>query len=134
MKDGLKTAGAVALALVAMLGLGACGRHNAATAVPWTIALSTDPAPPVIPGNTSFKVLVTDSAGNPVTGATVTVDLVMTEMDMGANQVTLQPQAGGIYTGKAGFTMPGGWNCTVTASAGGHTQTRAFPFKVNAVN
>jgi nitrogen fixation protein FixH len=127
----LATVGGVVMTVGMVLGLAACHRHNAATAVPWHIELTTTPAAPTVPGTTAFKVLVTDSAGQQVAGAKVTVDLIMVTMDMGPNQIVLQPQPGGVYTGSASFTMAGPWNCKVTVSAGGHTQAQTFPFTVS---
>ncbi|HVB40237.1 MAG TPA: FixH family protein [Terriglobales bacterium] len=127
----LVTGSGVMLAVGLMCGLAACHRQNVATAVPWHIVLTTTPPAPTVPGNTAFKVLVTDSQGQPVLGAKVTVDLIMVTMDMGPNQIVLQPQPGGVYTGSASFTMAGPWNCTVTASAGGHTQVQTFPYNVS---
>lgn len=131
MRMKLATLGIAIMAVCMALGLAACHHDNAATAVPWHIALTTTPAAPTVPGNTAFKVLVTDSQGQPVVGAKVTLDLIMVTMDMGPNQSAMQPQPGGIYTASASFTMSGDWNCKVTVSAGGRTQVQTFPYKVS---
>jgi hypothetical protein len=91
-----------------------------------SVTLSTKPTPPVA-GETTFSVTVKGPDGKPVTGAEVTVELVMPAMKMAEmrNKVTLKPavdpkeSAAGIYTGSGQVMMAGKWNVTVAVKVSG---------------
>lgn len=94
-----------------------------------TVTLSTRPSPPAM-GETTFAVTVQAPDGKPVTGADVTVELVMPampSMNMAEmrNKVTLKPAedaklaAAGTYTGTRQIMMGGKWNVTVSVKVGG---------------
>ena len=94
-----------------------------------TVTLTTRPTPPAM-GATTFTVTVTAPDGKPVTGADVTVELVMPampSMNMAEmrNKVALKPAedsklaAAGTYTGTGQIMMAGKWNATVSVKVGG---------------
>jgi hypothetical protein len=92
-----------------------------------TITLSTKPDPPAA-GQTTFTVTARDTAGKPITGADVTVELVMPPMGGMAqmrNKVTLKAStdpklaAEGTYAGTGQIMMAGKWNATVDVKVGG---------------
>jgi nitrogen fixation protein FixH len=99
---------------------------TAAQSANWKIALTTDPAKPEEENDTAFKVALTDSSGQPVSGAAVTADLQMQTMNMGKNEITLIDDGAGTYEGKSQFSMAGPWNVIVTAKQGGKTAQQTF--------
>ncbi|HVA64659.1 MAG TPA: FixH family protein [Terriglobales bacterium] len=123
-----------ALLLAALLPalVAAAGCHAVpSAAAPWKLTLTTTPQDPAILSDTRFQLQVATAAGAPVEGATVTLDLVMATMDMGPNRVALGAQGGGRYAGAGHFTMAGDWNCRVTVTLGGRSQTQTFHYKVS---
>lgn len=116
-----------------LVALSACQKAAppAASAKPgpaWAgkIALTTDPAQPVSERPATFRVSVTDAAGQAVAGATVQADLKMQSMDMGKNVVQLADKGNGIYEGKGEFSMAGPWNVIVSVSKTGTTGEQKF--------
>jgi hypothetical protein len=94
-----------------------------------TLTLVTKPSPPKA-GQTTFTVTLKGPDGKPVTGADVTVELVMPampSMNMAEmrNKVTLKPAtdaklaAAGTYTGTGQILMAATWNVLVTAKVNG---------------
>ena len=82
------------------------------------IAFRTQPDPPRT-GNDTFEVRVTDSSGKPVTGASVSVQLLMPampSMNMPAirTEVMLPPVGEGVYRATGEVTTGGRWDVTVT--------------------
>ena len=96
----------------------------------WRMALTLIPAAPRQLDLTQFRVQISDSHGRPVSGAAVTISLVMPAMDMGRNQVTAKSGAAGVYTAVGRFTMPGQWQVTVQAGKGRLHRTLSFPVTV----
>lgn len=94
----------------------------------WRMALT--PAAPRQLDPTQMTVQISDSHGRPVSGAAVTLSLVMPAMDMGQNQVAAKAGAAGIYTATGRFTMPGQWQATVQATKNTLHQTQSFPITV----
>ena len=91
-----------------------------------TITVSTKPTPATA-GDTTFTVTAKDADGKPITGADVSVQLVMPPMGAMAemkNTVGLKPAvdpkvaAEGTYTGQGQIMMAGKWNVTVSVKAG----------------
>lgn len=117
-----------ALLLGVVFGAGCHSRAPATT--PWKLDLSTLPHDPVIMSDTEFQLQVLDLGGKPLDGATATLDLVMATMDMGPNRVSLASEGQGKYVGHGQFTMAGDWNCQLTLTLNGRTQTQTFYFKV----
>ena len=94
-----------------------------------TLTLVTKPDPPAM-GQTTFTVTLQAPDGKPVTGADVTVELVMPampsmKMPEMRNKVTLKPAtdtklaAAGTYTGTGQVMMTGKWDVVVTAQLKG---------------
>ncbi len=109
--------------------------HQAAPAPPpanahWHMTLTLAPNIPRQLEPTQLTVQGSDRAGRPVSGAAVTISLVMPSMDMGQNQVPATAAAAGIYTGTGRFTMPGRWQATVQAEKNALHQTQSFPVTV----
>ncbi len=105
--------------------------HTAVDTAHWRMALTCTPAAPRQLDPAQFRVQLTDSAGEPVAGAVVTLALAMPTMDMGRNEVPATASgAPGVYTGTGRFTMPGDWSATVQASKGDRQQVQSFPIAV----
>ena len=122
--------------ILALLGAG-CAKQAAppapsAPSVPahWQLRLTTVPAAPRALDPVQFQVKISDSSGRPVSGATVTVSLVMPAMDMGQNQAAASASAAGIYTATSRFAMPGDWQVTVLANKQAERQSQSFPVGV----
>lgn len=94
------------------------------------MTLTTDPAQPESEKDTTFRVILTDTNGHPVTGARVQADLEMPRMDMGKNVVQLADKGNGVYEGKGQFTMGGPWNVIVTATKAGTSGEQKFDIVV----
>lgn len=99
------------LALIAALAAAVQG-----SAGPYRIDLKTDPA--VIPvGRAKLLITLTDSAGKPVSGATVKVLAQMPGMAMGEREETAAPGASpGAYTAPAVFGMAGSYEAKISIS------------------
>ena len=92
-----------------------------------TVTLATKPAPPAA-GQTTFTVTAKDAQGKPITGAVVSVELVMPPMGgMGQMKNTVALAAAkdpkvasaGTYVGEGSIMMAGKWNVTVSVKVGG---------------
>jgi hypothetical protein len=95
-----------------------------------SVQIFSKPNPPIQGGNT-LETLITDSNGQPVTDATVTFDLNMTNMNHGENIVTASSLGAGRYSGHVSFLMPGPWRVIVGIAHAGQTNTVRFDFTVN---
>jgi nitrogen fixation protein FixH len=88
-----------------------------------TLTLTTKPSPLGL-GQNLFEVLVKDAKGQPVTNATVALQLVMpadpkTKHPEMRTEGTLNRVGAGKYSGIAIVTMAGDWDVTVTAKQNG---------------
>lgn len=107
---------------------GAGGVRQPAKAAPASqikITFSTNPNPPR-QGSNSFRVNLTGSGGEKITGAAVTVTLSMPAMPaMGmagmSTTVRLSERGNGVYEGSGKLSTGGAWRVTVTAEKGGQT-------------
>jgi predicted metal-binding membrane protein len=73
-------------------------------------------ATPAKPGTNVFVVTLGNSHKDQIAQAQVVIDTTMLDMEMGTEQVLLQPAAGsepGIYEGRSDLTMPGHWELVV---------------------
>ena len=96
---------------------------------PLNVVASLAPNPPTVGDGNLLTVTVTDAAGKPVTGATVTSTVAMTTMDMGTAHPAFKDIGGGKYQGHVGFGMAGPWRVTVNIAAPGRKPLRkAFVF------
>jgi hypothetical protein len=88
---------------------------------------------PTIPvrGDNTFEVFVADSNGQPITDATVSFDINMTNMNHGKNVVTTSQLGEGRYSGVVHFVMSGPWRVIVGIERAGQINTVRFDFIVN---
>ena len=97
----------------------------------YTVTMFSTPNPPVR-GNNTLEALVVDVNNQPVTEATVSFDIDMTNMSHGKNVVTAKLGGNGRYAGKLFFQMPGPWRVIVTVECAGQpTVSDRFNFSVN---
>ena len=90
------------------------------------VSLSIAPFPIVGGQQSDFEISLTDVSGQPVTDASVNLDLSMPSMPMPANQISAQPFGDGRYVGAGYFTMRGGWRIEVIIARAGQTQSVYF--------
>jgi hypothetical protein len=67
--------------------------------------------------------------GRPLTGATVSMDLVMPAMVMPPNQPVVTEGGNGVYSAKALVTMAGEWEVRVRVESSGGGSLFTFPFR-----
>jgi uncharacterized GH25 family protein len=72
------------------------------------ISLSTNPNP-LRPGPATFMIDVKDKSGKPVDNASVSFNLNMTTMDMGAQKGVATAQGNGRYVATGTMSMRGPW-------------------------
>jgi hypothetical protein len=82
-------------------------------------------------GNNTFEAFITDAKGQPVTDATVTFDINMTNMNHGKNVVTASSLGEGHYSGDVFFLMPGPWRVIVGIDRAGQINPVRFDFMVH---
>lgn len=90
-----------------------------------TIALDTPTAPAVLE-EAAFRITLTDSAGTPVEGAEVDLEMTMTKMPMGSNRPIATPAGPGVYSATGVFDMAGPWKLTVHATVNGKEHVATF--------
>lgn len=94
----------------------ACGAQ-AQTKQEYKISFRTEPNPAKGPGQNTFHVSVTDSAGKSISDASVKITLLMPAMpEMGMAEMKVAPTIvwnGSDYSGKANITSAGTWNVMV---------------------
>jgi hypothetical protein len=90
------------------------------------VSLSINPYPPSGGGSTNFVVNLTDASGQPVSDATIGLDLTMPEMWMPPNQLNMVAGDAGKYQASGYFTMRGLWRIEVIITRGGQKQSVFF--------
>jgi hypothetical protein len=90
------------------------------------VSLSINPYPPSGGGSTDFVVNLTDANGQPVSDATISLDLTMPEMWMPPNQLNMVAGDAGKYQASGYFTMRGLWRIEVVITRGGQKQSVFF--------
>jgi nitrogen fixation protein FixH len=98
----------------AMNGMDMSGTKTAQK--PSTTALSvTATINPAIPksGDNTLNLMISDSAGKPVTGLKLTGSVAMTSMDMGTTQPAFAEIGGGHYKATVTFSMDGPWRVVI---------------------
>lgn len=83
----------------------------------FVVTLLADSGQFVVGNGNVVSFVVHDSAGQPVTNATVRIHSDMTTMAMPVPDVTAKAVGGGRYTARLMFSMAGPWRLTVTALA-----------------
>lgn len=97
----------------------------------FTVTLFSSPNPP-IRGSNTLEALVVDANNQPVTDATVSFDIDMTNMSHGKNVVAAKSTGNGRYAGTLFFMMPGPWRVIVAVErAGQPAASDRFNFSVN---
>lgn len=86
---------------------------------------------PPVRGDNTFEAFLTDTNGQPITDATVSFDINMTNMNHGKNVVTAPSLGEGRYSGVVHFLMPGPWRVIVGIERAGQKNTVRFDFMVN---
>jgi nitrogen fixation protein FixH len=66
-----------------------------------------------------FLITLTDATGNPVTDATVYLDLDMPAMPMATNRPVADNRGDGSYRAEGAYTMAGEWEIVVVAGVAG---------------
>lgn len=94
------------------------------------VSLFTSPNSPVLGSNT-FEVVITDLKKQPISGALVSFDTNMTNMNMGKNVVSASTMGAGRYCGTVYINMLGQWRMFVNINYAGQTKTVQFNFNVN---
>jgi nitrogen fixation protein FixH len=108
------------------------GMQQSSTAKHFQVKLvSSTPGPP-IKGNNDWLIAVTDEAGNPVDGATVTCTPFMPDHGHGTPiQVGVTPKSGGQYQlSPVNLFMSGLWQVTINVDANGTSDQVMFSFCV----
>ncbi len=127
----LAALGGIASLLVAAGHAGGAGAPATVKADGLAISLATTPDPPARQEATAFEIIIRDAAGQPVSGARVTLDLGMTGMAMEDSRPRVQERGGGRYAAAAAFSMGGEWRATVEVILPDGRRTRAeFPVRV----
>jgi hypothetical protein len=141
----IQTIVTLALGLLALLGLAACGGESSTTGgnegaqgTPaqgaaggdLQISLITDPSPPKS-GPATIAVEIKDAAGKPVDGAQVSISANHVGMSHGGIEGELTPAGSGRYEAKGSFSMSGTWRAEVQVTPqGGTAKTRSFDLQV----
>jgi nitrogen fixation protein FixH len=77
-----------------------------------------------------FIIRLLDSAGQPIEGASVYLDLDMPAMPMGTNQPIAEALGEGRYRTQSAYTMTGEWIITVVAKIGSTEHRATFTREV----
>jgi hypothetical protein len=124
---GLVAVSATGAPLPAPAAAGQLPENTAAqTAGDLLVFLNIDPYPPTGGGPSTFTVKLTDASGQPVSDATLSLDLTMPEMWMPPNQVNLAAGEAGSYQASGYFTMRGLWRIEVILLRDGQKQSVFF--------
>ncbi len=91
----------------------------------YLVSLGINPYPPSAAQMSQFDVKITDSTGQPVSDAVISLDLTMPSMWMPPNRLDLQPGTQGAYQANGRFTMRGMWLIEVIIMRGSE-KTSAF--------
>jgi len=88
------------------------------------VSLALDPYPPSSAGN--FDVTLADASGQPISDATISLDLTMPAMPMPVNKLSMDPVSVGKYQASGYFTMRGLWRIEVIITRGDQKQSVFF--------
>ncbi|HYF62455.1 MAG TPA: FixH family protein [Herpetosiphonaceae bacterium] len=77
-----------------------------------------------------WTVKLADSSGQPVKGADVYLDLIMTSMTMGQNKPLATDNGDGTYTAEGVYSMGGAWQVVVHAEVDGADRVATFEVSV----
>lgn len=83
-------------------------------------------------GSNDLTLTLTTADGSPVKDATVTLDVAMSEMDMGTDHPAVKNNGDGTYSASVKFSMAGGWRVTAHVTAADGATTKTFDFSAGA--
>ncbi|MHB1590117.1 MAG: FixH family protein [Sulfuricella sp.] len=118
--------------LVITLGLASCSSKTspmqvAQTAGAFSVSLNVDPDPPVPMQDALLELKLLDSKkGQPISGASVSLDLTMPGMQMPVNRPEVVESGSGVYQAKTLFTMAGKWQIQAVVTYAGKSETFIF--------
>ena len=90
------------------------------------ISLRLEPSPPSINTPIEFRIVLTDTHGQAVTGAVVSLDLVMPGLAMPPNSLDLNDSGGGEYSAWGRFNIRGLWRMEVNITLDGQSHSVYF--------
>jgi hypothetical protein len=90
------------------------------------VAIALNPYPPTGFNPADFEVTLTDTTGQVINAATVSLNLTMPTMWMPPNQFALTAVPNGKYSATGQFTMRGPWRIEVVITRSGTTQSVFF--------
>ena len=90
------------------------------------VTLGIDPYPPSGNAPTNFVVNLADASGQPVSDASIGLDLTMPSMWMPPNQLDMKAGAAGKYQASGYFTMRGLWRIEVIITRSGQKHSAFF--------
>jgi len=91
-----------------------------------TVSIALNPYPPTGYNPTDFEVTLTDSKGQVINDAIISLNLTMPTMWMPPNQFPLTAASNGKYSAPGQFTMRGPWRIEVVITRGTKTQSVFF--------
>jgi nitrogen fixation protein FixH len=77
----------------------------------------------------TLELTLRDAQGQPMSGATVQLDLTMPGMQMPANQPQALDVGHGVYRARAIFTMAGEWQVRADVTHGSEREEFTFPLR-----
>lgn len=121
---------AIVLAIIGFKVFSSSSPSTTSAGGDYQLSFVTSPNPPIA-GKDLLTITVEDSAGKPIDDATVTFDINMTTMNMGAQNGTATPQGNGTYALYANFSMRGPWKVvTLVTLSDGQTLNKDFTLNV----
>ncbi len=105
--------------------------HTEAAASGIKVAATIAPTSPKV-GKNTMTLTVTGASGKPVSGAKITANVGMTNMDMGTTHPTFKELGNGRYAGDVAFSMAGPWRVTLRIATPQDTApiTKDFDYNV----
>jgi hypothetical protein len=91
-----------------------------------SVSLAISPYPPAGFQQSTFDVTLKDEKGQPISDATVAIDLTMPEMPMPSNKPVAQYTNNGLYQATGRFTMRGLWRIVVIIERNGEKNSAFF--------
>ena len=91
-----------------------------------SVSLAISPYPPAGFQQSNFDVTLKDEKGQPISDATVAIDLTMPEMPMPSNKPVAQYTDNGLYQATGRFTMRGLWRIVVIIERNGEKNSAYF--------
>ena len=90
------------------------------------VSLALNPYPPSMSKPSDFEITLTDTDGQAISDATISLDLTMPGMYMPPNKLDLESSGDGKYRSSGHFTMRGPWRMEAIITIDGKTQSVLF--------